>query len=145
MRRLIQTETGVRAFWELTSAGRRLQFHNGIRELIGQFPTGSYLLRTVHPESDTTMEYLPPVFSNQPDSGTRLSGQTTCLERHHSDYISRISRRIVRRVGRGPTEAAKHDLPCGSCQQPGSSPLRRNNSPGVDPHAGWFGNRPDSI
>ena len=69
MRRLIQTETGVRAFWELTSAGRRLQFHNGIRELIGQFPTGSYLLRTVHPESDTRLTNLSAVLQNQPDSG----------------------------------------------------------------------------
>ena len=75
MRRLIQTETGVRALWKVTSAGRRLQFHNGIRELIGQFPTGSYLLRTVHPESDTLPEYLQEALPNQPDSGNRWLGK----------------------------------------------------------------------
>ena len=71
MCRLIQTETGVRALWKLTSPGRRLQFHGGIRELIGQFPTGSYLLRTVHPEGATAPKNLPRFLSNQPDSGER--------------------------------------------------------------------------
>ena len=47
MRRLIEIETGVRALWKAISAGCPLEFHGEIRELIGQFPTGSYKLRSV--------------------------------------------------------------------------------------------------
>ena len=41
---------------------------------IGHFPDGSCKVRTVQPESDTSMEYWPPVSLDQPDSGSRGHG-----------------------------------------------------------------------
>ena len=46
---------------------------------LGHFPDGSCKVRTVQPESDTTMEYLPAVSLDQPDSGSRAHGQKTLL------------------------------------------------------------------
>lgn len=45
---------------------------------------------TVKPESDTTSEYLSPVFPNQPDSGDRGHGQKTHFASHHFDYTCEI-------------------------------------------------------
>ena len=41
---------------------------------------------SVSPEAATTMENLPAVLSNQPDSGNRELGQETCLSRYQLDY-----------------------------------------------------------
>ena len=50
-----------------------------------EFPTRSYSLRSVHPEGATAPESLPPVLSNQPDSGDRGHGQRTHLVCHQFD------------------------------------------------------------
>ena len=45
---------------------------------------------TVKPESDTTSEYLSPVFPNQPDSGDRRRGPRTHVACHQFDYTCGI-------------------------------------------------------
>ena len=107
MRRLIQTETGVRALWKVTSAGRRLQFHSGIRELIGQFPVGSYLLRTVSPEGVTMSEYLPLESSNQTDFGTHERGRKRRSDRHQCDYTCGIVAKSFCALGEGDQSSVK--------------------------------------
>ena len=129
MRRLIQTETGVRAFWELTSAGRRLQFHNGIRELIGQFPTGSYLLRTVSPEAAMTSEYLP-----QKGSPNRIPGlasvakQRACFAINLSTVAdlspNRSTRRTMQTEAHEGYRRVNLSFVCGS-PSPGKTRMKR--------------------
>ena len=62
---------------------------------------------TVSPEGLTAPENLPLFLSNQPDSGDREDCHKTLAVCHHFYGTYGTSRRIFRRFGRGPTEAAK--------------------------------------
>ena len=51
---------------------------------------------SVSPERASTSEYLPPVLSNQPDSGTLGLGQRRWMVRHQFDDIYWTCCHIVR-------------------------------------------------
>ena len=57
---------------------------------LGQLPNARDLLRTVRPESYTTLKYLSRVLPNHPDSDSRGHGQRTHFARHQFDYTCGI-------------------------------------------------------